>query len=129
MSPTRPRQRCTACKQLHSGKGRCDTCRKKLMAEYDRKRGTATERGYGQAHREQFRAPVLARDPICVICHSAPSTVADHYPLTRRQLVQRGMNPNNPAYGRGLCKRCHDQHTTTIEGGNRWGRRAGGPGE
>ncbi|WP_199523985.1 hypothetical protein [Micromonospora craterilacus] len=32
--------------------------------------------------------------------------VADHWPLDRKQLVARAMNPNDPAHGRGLCEPC-----------------------
>jgi 5-methylcytosine-specific restriction protein A len=58
-----------------------------------------------------FRTAVLTRDPICVICHLRPTTVADHYPMERTDLIEAGLNPNDPQYGRGLCKPCHDQHT------------------
>jgi len=60
---------------------------------------------------------VLARDPICVACYSARSTVADHYPLDKRELIARDMDDNDPQYGRGLCKRCHDQHTAEAQPG------------
>jgi 5-methylcytosine-specific restriction enzyme A len=57
----------------------------------------------------------LERDPICVICGIAPATVADHYPLSRKELVARGMDPNDPAHGRGLCKPCHDSYSGTTK--------------
>ncbi|CRK55446.1 hypothetical protein [Alloactinosynnema sp. L-07] len=42
-----------------------------------------------------------------------PSTVADHWPLTRRELVAQGLDPDHPARGRGLCGRCHSRVTAT----------------
>jgi 5-methylcytosine-specific restriction protein A len=98
----------------------CVACKTTHMRTYDAARGTATERGYDAAHRQRFRAPVLARDPVCVICMTAPSTVADHYPRTRRELVRLGLDPNDPNYGRGLCGPCHSRWTTTDQGGGRW---------
>jgi 5-methylcytosine-specific restriction enzyme A len=81
------------------------------LAQYDkRRRPTATQRGYGAEHRERFRAGVLERGPDCVLCGEL-ATVADHYPLTRRELVDMGADPDDPANGRGLCKPCHDRHT------------------
>ncbi|MGZ4589148.1 MAG: hypothetical protein ACXVX9_15245 [Mycobacteriaceae bacterium] len=92
---------------------RCSDCIR--LAEQTR--GTASERGYtGRGHRG-FRLNVLARDPICVLCELAPSTVADHWPLSRRDLLAAGLDPNDPSRGRGLCKRCHDQSTAREQPG------------
>lgn len=97
-----------------SGEGsRCPTHR----AEADRRRGTSTERGYNSAGHRSFRDTVLERDPICVLCNAAQSTVADHHPLSRRELIDAGLNPNDPQYGRGLCKRDHDRETATHQPG------------
>ncbi len=87
----------------------------------DLARGGARQRGYGKAH-ERFRRTVLRRDPQCVLCHSAPSTEADHWPWSRRELVARGLNPNDPQYGRGLCSTCHKQQTAKHQPGG-WAAR------
>lgn len=120
--PSRPQQRCTKCKRLHSGKGQCAACKQAA----DLARGTATERGYGPEHRQRFRAGVLEKDPLCVICLDwglhTPATVADHWPLSRRQLVKRGLDPNDPQYGRGLCEPCHGRETQTHQPGG-WNNR------
>jgi len=110
-----------------SGRSRCQTCDK---AAEDR-RGTPKERGYGPRHQRRFRPQVLRRDPICVCVapgHDHPahgcyrqSTVADHWPLSRRELVERGMDPDDPAHGRGLCKPCHDRSTARAQPGG-WNR-------
>lgn len=88
----------------------------------DRTRGTASQRGYGQRHRDTFRREVLKRNPVCVLCHVAPSTVADHWPLSRRELVERGLDPDDPARGRGLCKTCDSKQTARRQPGG-WAAR------
>lgn len=82
----------------------------------------AKTRAYSsKAHREVFRAQVLARDHLCVLCGKI-ATVADHYPKSRQDLEQLGMNPDDPAHGRGLCKGCHDTETARNQPGG-WNAR------
>lgn len=111
----------SGCPELTTG-GRCATC----QTAADQQRGTAAQRGYGAAHRRRFRAGVLRRDPLCVCDDQAhghepqcliPSTVADHHPRDRRELVRLGLDPDDSQYGRGLCKGCHDRHTATEQPG------------
>lgn len=83
----------------------------------DRGRGTATQRGYTSKGHQRFRNQVLTRDPICVLCGVRESTVADHYPLSRKQLLDMHMDPNDARHGRGLCKTCHDTQTATHQPG------------
>lgn len=85
----------------------------------DKARGS---RGYGTKGHQAFRTAVITRDPICVLCHQQPSTVADHYPHSRRDLIDAGLNPNDPQYGRGLCKPCHDSETAQHQPGG-WHQR------
>jgi 5-methylcytosine-specific restriction protein A len=102
--------------------GRCDTHR----AQAEGTRGTSRQRGYGRTHQARFRPQVLKRDPLCV-CQTAghghtgpclaPSTVADHHPLSRRDLVARGMDADDPRHGRGLCAPCHNRETATRQPG------------
>ena len=83
----------------------------------DKARGTASERGYTSTGHQTFRRAVLHRDPVCVLCHQRQATVADHYPLSRKQLTDRGLNPNDPAHGRGLCAACHNRETAHHQPG------------
>lgn len=93
--------------------GRCPEHRR----EAERRRGTARQRGYGRDHEQRFRPGVLARDPMCALCGQRPSVHADHYPLSRRELVEQGLDPNDPKYGRGLCGPCHSSSTAKAQPG------------
>lgn len=116
--PARPLKPCTvpSCGEL-TDSGRCDG--HKRQAERDR--GSATARGYGKRHRTQFRPAVLERDICCVLCRERGlwvlATVADHWPLSRRELVERGMDPDDPEHGRGLCDPCHSKETARLQPG------------
>ena len=82
-------------------------------------RGSARQRGYDEQHATTFRQAVLDRDGwTCVLCGS-DATDADHHPQTRRQLVDAGLNPNDPRYGRALCHSCHSAHTARSAGTTR----------
>lgn len=92
---------------------RCDTHTRAA----DKQRGTATQRGYTSAGHQTFRTAVLTRDRICVICNTAEATIADHWPRSRRDLIEAGLNPNDPQHGRGLCKPDHDRETARHQPG------------
>lgn len=107
-------------------KGRCSTC----QGEAERRRGSARARGYGRAHQTRFRPGVLRKHPLCMCTDQtrtathhhgpeclAPSTVADHWPRDKRELQRLGLDDNDPRYGRGLCKVCHDHHTARAQPG------------
>jgi 5-methylcytosine-specific restriction enzyme A len=105
---------CSTCPAVISAGSRCPTC----TATAERRRGTTKQRGYSGAGHRTFRTQVLARDPICTTpdCYMW-ATVADHYPISRRDLVASGADPNDPHHGRGLCKRHHDQSTALHQPG------------
>jgi 5-methylcytosine-specific restriction protein A len=102
--------------------GRCPDHRR----EAEQRRGSARQRGYGRRHERVFRAAVLARDPRCVCTDEGcghgdpcgrPSVHADHHPLDRRELVEQGLDPDDPKRGRGLCAGCHSRHTAATQPG------------
>lgn len=108
------------CPTIHD----CDTgsrcpkhTREAMQAHWDRTKGYNTK-----AHRIQFRLAVLAKDPICVLCDNAVSTVADHYPKSREDLIALAMNPDDPKHGRGLCEGCHNTETARNQPGG-WNTR------
>lgn len=97
--------------------GRCDGHRQAA----ERERGSSAKRGYGKKHRTRFRAGVLARDICCVLCRGdgkwTLATVADHWPLSRRELEERGLDADDPEHGRGLCETCHNRETARNQPG------------
>lgn len=97
--------------------GHVTTRRQVTQRRTDANRPTAKARGYDANHERRFRRPVLRRDPICVLCGTAPSAHADHWPRTRRQLIDSGLDPNDPRHGRGLCGPCHSSETAKHDGG------------
>lgn len=117
-----PRRAMTSCSQpgcpeLVEQPGRCAEHR----SAAEKRRGTFAQRGYRKGH-QRFRKAVLARDPVCVICKAALSVIADHYPLGRDELVAQGLNPDDPKYGRGLCRSCDSRQTAARQPGG-WNAR------
>lgn len=116
------------CPNLTEAGGRCDQCKRKAEAL----RGSASQRGYNSPGHRRFREAVLTRDPLCVCleqdhghqagaCHTQ-AVVADHYPLSRRELIERRLNPNAAEHGRGLCASCHGKYTVVAQPGG-WNQR------
>ena len=100
------------CPNLFNGKGgRCTTHSREARA------ARTDNRVYTTPEHRAFRLAVLTRDPVCVLCHRALATVADHYPRSRKQLVELGLDPNDPQYGRGLDARCHNAQTALNQPG------------
>lgn len=54
---------------------------------------------------------------MCVLCHMDVSTVADHYPRSRKQLLEQHLDPNDPEHGRGVCATCHNKATSQHQPG------------
>lgn len=100
------------CPELTTG-GRCAGC----QSEAEKRRGNSAQRGYGRKHQGRFRKGVLAKHPVCVICRRARATVADHYPLGRRELEAKGADADDPIYGRGLCGPCDSAQTAARQPG------------
>ena len=98
-------------------RGHAAAKRKAQQQRTDAQRPTSRQRGYDADHERLFRTPVLRRDPTCMRCHNAPSVHADHHPHTRKELIELGLNPNDPRHGRGLCGACHSSETARHDGG------------
>src|SRR5690349_11286601 len=113
------------CPEFSDKGGKCEGCR----TEAEQRRGTARQRGYGGRGWQTARRTVLNRDPHCVCTDDGhghdgnpcrqPSTVADHYPDERRDLIAAGVpNPDAPSRMRGVCSDCHNRKTAaTMPGG------------
>lgn len=112
------------CGTLHQGTGRCDACR--TTDARTRHRSPQGRNPYTSRGHQAFRQGVLARQPRCVcdgecgahdtLC-ARPSTVADHHPLERVDLIAACQDPNDPAHGRGLCASCHSGKTARTRPG------------
>jgi 5-methylcytosine-specific restriction protein A len=103
--------------------------------EAEQRRGSAASRGYGTRWHNGPRKACLLRDPLCVCTDAghghdgrtciAQSTVADHWPESRRTLVARAVpDPDALHRLRGLCGSCHSKATADNpdqQGG--WNRR------
>ncbi|OXM53757.1 holin [Amycolatopsis thailandensis] len=131
--PYRAPAPCTVpgCGEPAPGGGRCAEHAQQAAA---RRRLDPAQQGYRTAGHRAFRAAVLDRDPVCRCTDAGctghpgrpcvqPSTVADHWPVTRRALVRQGLDPDRPEHGRGLCQPCHNRYTArdpvTRGGGTR----------
>jgi 5-methylcytosine-specific restriction protein A len=98
----------------YTDSGRCDSCR----AEAEQRRGSARQRGYGGRGWTRARRVVLDRDPLCVLGCGRPAVVADHFPLSRRELVDQGVaDPDAPERMRGVCRPCHSSETAQHQPG------------
>lgn len=82
-----------------------------------KKQHTTDTKVYRSAGHREFRRQVLERDPICVLCEVMAANVADHYPKSRKELETLGFDPNNPRFGRGLCRGCHNSQTAQHQPG------------
>jgi 5-methylcytosine-specific restriction protein A len=110
------------CPEFSQG-GRCPEHR----SEAEQRRGTARQRGYGGRTWQNARRAVLNRDPNCVCTDDGhghngqcgqPSTVADHYPDERRDLVAAGVpDPDAPGRMRGICADCHNRKSAAMTPG------------
>ena len=92
---------------------KCEAHTRQRDADQRHRKGSA----YQTAGHRAFRTLVLHRDPICVVCHITIATEADHHPKDRDQLILEGLDPNNPEFGRGLCKSCHSRSTAIEQPG------------
>jgi 5-methylcytosine-specific restriction endonuclease McrA len=104
------------CGQIAPAGGLCPDCKRQEWREIDKRRPAASQRGYGPRWR-RIRARFLRENPICVDC-GAPATVADHDPLSRVELVARGVSdPDHPRNLRPRCASCHNRRTALEDGG------------
>lgn len=94
---------------------RCEEHRK--AAGRARAKNRPELRYYGTAKHKAWRAAVLRRDPVCVICKAVPSTHADHYPRSLTDLLEIGLPLDDMDNGRGLCHSCHSRETGRLQPG------------
>jgi 5-methylcytosine-specific restriction protein A len=92
--------------------GVCTVCGPEVEAQaYDRRRGTAAQRGYG-ARWQKRRGIFLRQHPLCAQC-SAPATDVDHITPKR----QGGSDDESNL--QPLCATCHSRKTNREMRGTR----------
>ena len=84
---------------------RCTDHTRQQRRTLDAGRPSARARGYDARH-ERWRAAILTRDPVCMHCHAAPSTQADHIVP-----ISAGGSRWELDNGQGLCASCHSRKT------------------
>lgn len=103
-------------KLIHPTESYCDECKAKKSKEYDRQRGTSTERGYGYRWR-RYRERFLKENPLCAECLKSnqltSATVVDHIVPHKGNMVLFW----DPKNHQSLCKHCHDVKTAKEDGG------------
>lgn len=111
--PRKPRTPCSVpgCPELTSG-GRCEAHRREDTAI----RKAAGNAAYSTSRWQRVRKAFLYKHPWCNLC-GVQATVADHYPLSRRQLLARGVDPDTPIHLRPLCAPCHNKETAQHQPG------------
>ena len=110
--PQKPLHTCgyPSCPEL-TNKTYCDK-HKPIHKEYDRRRGSSTERGYNARHR-QIREVVRREEPLCREClktgQITPSNEMDHIDGNALNTERTNLQM--------LCKSCHARKTTQEQGG------------
>jgi 5-methylcytosine-specific restriction protein A len=91
-------------------RGRCRSCLVVQQKVRDKRRGTTTERGYGNQWRK-LRAKLLVAHPYCAWCGSTEKLSIDH-------IVPRAAGgTDDPSNLRVLCFRCNTRRRRGWEGG------------
>lgn len=113
--PRKPRPPCSVpgCPELTTS-GRC----KEHEREATKNRETPGTSAYGPRW-PRIRRAYLYAHPWCLLC-TGPATVADHHPLSRRQLRAQAV-PDPDAWHRlrPLCTSCHNGETAVHQPGGR----------
>lgn len=106
------------CPKHHDVKRQAD---KQQQRQYDKERGSSSQRGYGSRWRKA-RAAYLCAHPLCEVCLKqglvVPAEVVDHIVPHKGD---QGLFWDSSNW-QALCKPCHDAKTSREDGG--WGRGA-----
>ena len=115
--PYKPKHPCAypGCPELVlAGEKYCEKHRKQAQKEYNKRRGSSTQQGYGSRWR-RIRKMQLSSYPLCAEClRHGRTTVAT-------EVHHRDGNPSNNQSNNleSLCKECHSR--ITAKEGHRWG--------
>jgi 5-methylcytosine-specific restriction enzyme A len=102
-----PRRRCLTpgCGTLHTNQSYCDAHRPKAWRT--KRTGPSP---YGGDSWKIMRRMVLSEEPVCRICHQAPSTQVDHI-----EPVARGGAWLERSNLQGVCGPCHRRKTARVD--------------
>lgn len=108
--PYKPKKPCNqpACHELTN-----ETYCQQHKRDYDRKRGTAAERGYDWRWNKYSRWYRM-NNPICVMCRNGPSQHTDHIKAVAGPDDPLFWNPSNH---QALCHSCHSRKTVKEDRG------------
>lgn len=112
--PRKPRPPCSVpgCPELTARGGRCVEHEREANADRASRGGAVYDTRW-----QRIRRAYLYRHPWCVLCGRL-ANVADHHPLSRRELIARGeTNPDGPNHLRPLCVACHNRETARNQPG------------
>ena len=112
--PVRPKKICAfpTCPELTTGRF-CPHHKKKVSADYEKTRETATQRGY--THRwQKIRNHKLKSDPLCEI-HIQEKRVV---PAVLVHHIDKNPKNNKKENLQSLCNRCHEK--LHHKDGDRW---------
>lgn len=99
--------------------GRCARCLGGRQGNSRLRVPTTAERGYSSQWRAR-RLDYLSAHPTCALCPRM-ATIADHYPVSRRELLAAGAaDPDAAEHLRPLCIDCHNRQTGLRQPGGWW---------
>ena len=112
LKPSRP-CRYPGCPALTLGKsGYCEAHEKQITRQYDKDRGTATQRGYNARWRRASKL-YLAEYPLCALCAKKSPQVIRAAVLVDHIIPHRGDYALfwDVSNWQSSCKECHDINT------------------
>lgn len=95
--------------------GVCDACgplRRQRQVDYDQRRGTRQQRGYGSEW-QRIRAAFLLAHPLCADCEEQGRTTAANE--VHHVVALRNGGTHDEVNLRALCKPCHSTRTMRGE--------------
>lgn len=113
--PRQPRSRCTRCRRLHDGTGRCPNCRPNPNRSTTKATRTAAAWHwvYNDPRWHALRDQVLSEEPLCRVPRcDRPSTIVDHITPHRGDVTLAFDRTNL----QGMCKPHHDAKTAREVG-------------
>jgi 5-methylcytosine-specific restriction protein A len=120
--PWKPARPCVQPGCPESVRGKESTCPEHAKQRH-KQRANRGGSSYGRNWRERVQPRFIYRNPWCVLC-GGQATVADHWPISRRDLVAKGeASPDSFKHLRPLCKACDAKERPKREPGGFYAER------